>query len=917
MRTILRLFAWATVSIGLLPPLSHATHNRGGEIHIEQIGPLTIRATIITWTRTRSVSADRDTLTICWGDGACEQVGRANGGGKGIALSDEVKYNIYIATHTYAGPARYRISMTDPNRNAGIVNVNPPQSENIPFHIETIYTFLDPQFGGSNTTPYLLQSPIDNACVGRPFRHNPNAYDPDLDSLSYRLSIPKQAIGVNVPNYSFPNEIAPGPNNLLQLNERTGDILWMSPQQPGEYNLTILIISWRNGVPIDTTTRDMQIFVSNCQNSPPFIQSLDNLCVVAGRLIEFPVIGTDPDSGNLVSLTASGGPMVQTYSPASFSAPNGFSAPPVTGIFRWQTTCEHISNFPYTVVFKAVDSINPGTPQLAYLRTVNIRIVGPPPLDVQASAQAGEIAVSWAKPYACENAADKYFLGFSVWRRESSNPFVPDSCSPGLAGQGYTRIVFVTRQESNGRYLFRDTQVERGRTYCYRIVALFARLSAGGYPYNIVESLPSAEACAQLPRDLPLMVQVSVEQTHPQTGQIKVCWTRPVAGDLDTIVQPGPYRYTLLRAPDIAGGVLQPVPGAVFTTDNFWQATDTCFVDENLNTAGRPYHYRVDFFTQGNFSTPFGSTDEASSVFLNIASSDRVNVLTWQEDVPWANYRYTIFRRNPATGMFDSIATTNSPGYIDRGLDNETEYCYYVLSIGTYSIPGVREPLLNRSQIACGIPIDTVPPCTPKLSVSNLCNGGSSVPPDPPYENLLQWNHPAATCPKSGDVVRYHLWYKPFESEPLALLTTVEDAQQTAWTHVLAESPSGCYAISAEDSVGNRSPLSAVVCADNCPAYQLPNAFSPNGDGFNDRFRPLPGWRFIERVEMKIFNIWGNLIFETSDPAIEWDGRNMAGNEVPEGTYFYLCKVYERRVEGVILRPEALSGYIELNRGGR
>ncbi|MDW8230970.1 MAG: gliding motility-associated C-terminal domain-containing protein, partial [Saprospiraceae bacterium] len=588
-----------------------------------------------------------------------------------------------------------------------------------------------------------------------------------------------------------------------------------------------------------------------------------------------------------------------------------------TGTFRWQTSCEHISNFPYTMVFKAVDSLNPSTPQLAFLKTVNIRVVGPPPLDVQASAQAGTIEVTWKKPYFCENAADSYFLGFSVWRREGSNPFVPDSCTPGLAGRGYTRIVFVTRQELNGRYYFRDAQVERGRTYCYRIVALFARRSAGGYPYNIVESLPSNEACAQLPRDLPLMVEVSVVQTAPQQGQMQVCWTKPVAGDLDTVANPGPYRYVLQRAPDIAGGTLQPVPGAVFTAASFWQANDTCFTDTGLNTSGQPYHYRVNFYTRGDFGTPFGSTDEASSIFLRIKSSDKVNILTWLEDVPWTNYQYVVYRRNNATGQFDSIATTTSPTYTDRGLDNKVEYCYYVRSAGTYSIAGVREPLLNRSQIACGVPIDTVPPCTPKLMVSNLCNGGSTTPPDPPYENFLQWNNPALTCPDAGDVVRYQLWYKPFEGEPLALLTTVEGAANTSWTHVQEASLAGCYAISAEDSLGNRSPLSIPVCTDNCPNYELPNAFSPNGDGSNDLFRPFPGWRFIERVEMQIFNRWGNLVFETNDPAIRWDGRNKAGADVPEGTYFYTCKVYERRVGGIELRPEALTGFIELNRGGR
>ena len=57
----------------------YATHNRAGEISIQQTGPLTVRATIVTYTKASSVQADRDTLEICWGDGFCEKVNRSNG----------------------------------------------------------------------------------------------------------------------------------------------------------------------------------------------------------------------------------------------------------------------------------------------------------------------------------------------------------------------------------------------------------------------------------------------------------------------------------------------------------------------------------------------------------------------------------------------------------------------------------------------------------------------------------------------------------------------------------------------------------------------------------------------------------------------------------------------------------------------
>lgn len=904
----------AFLGLCFVPCSLWATHNRAGEIHVEQIGPLRVRATIITWTKASSVSADRDTLDINWGDGTPKQsVRRSNGGGKGIELPSDIRYNLYIVEHTYAGPACYKISMTDPNRIVGIINVNPPSSDNVPFHIETIYCFQDPQFGGTNTTPYLRQPPIDNACLGQPFKHNPNAFDPDRDSLSYRLIKPLQSVGVPVPEYSFPNQIAPGANNTLTLDEKTGDILWDAPRTRGEYNLAFIIISWRNGTPIDTTIRDMQIFVGDCKNRPPKVKTIEKVCVVAGQTVTFGVEGTDPDSANLVRLTALGGPLDSTASSrATFTVPKGFLVPPVRGTFTWTPDCGQISSQFYTVVFKATDSLR-NTPQLSDLKTVSIKVVGPAPEGVKAAAQKGEVEVTWDKPYFCENAPNKYFYGFSVWRREGSNPFDPDTCSPGLEGKGYTRLVFRTTEMKDGRYYFKDTKVERGRTYCYRILATFARLSSGGYPYNLVDGLASEEVCVQLPRDLPLITHVSVLATNPTNGGIEVHWSKPKASDLDTLLNPGPYRYQLFRAPGLSGGVMQPVPGASFISAFFWRANDTIFLDNGLNTSGQPYHYKVAFYVRGE-SNPLGFTNEASSIFLTVGTTDRSSLLSWQETVPWKNHTYVVYRKN-ANGTFDSIGTTTQPKYTDKELTNGKEYCYKVKSIGTYSIGGIVDPLVNWSQERCNIPFDTVPPCPPVLTVANLCTGAEATLPDPPYENLLAWTNPNDACGGTDDVGAYRLWFAPTADQPLALLETITGATNIRFTHLLESGLAGCYAVSALDTVGNESRRSQTVCVDNCPEYVLPNAFTPNEDNSNDRFTPFPGWRFVERVQFQVFNRWGNLVFETTDPALNWDGRDSKGQALSEGTYFYLCKLFEQRVEGIVLRPGVLSGYIELVRG--
>ena len=66
---------------------------------------------------------------------------------------------------------------------------------------------------------------------------------------------------------------------------------------------------------------------------------------------------------------------------------------------------------------------------------------------------------------------------------------------------------------------------------------------------------------------------------------------------------------------------------------------------------------------------------------------------------------------------------------------------------------------------------------------------------------------------------------------------------------------------------------------------------------------------------MTIFNRWGDIVFETTDAAINWNGkRNNDGQENPEGVYFYVCKVNELSLSGETTQ-RILKGIIHLYRG--
>jgi hypothetical protein len=861
-----------------------ATHNRAGEISIVQIGDctdLTIQATIITYTKASSVAADRDTLEICWGDGSCERIARSNGGGNGVLLGNDVKYNEYVAIHTYPGRSTYHISMTDPNRNGNILNVNPPLSDNVQFHIQTNYTFLDCTFDGPNSTPMLLQPPIDIGCVGQPFLHNPNAVDVDGDSLSYQLIVPLQDIDTPVQQYFWPDMISPGPDNNYFLNSVTGDFYWDAPQQAGEYNIAMYIISWRNGVAIDTVIRDMQILIENCQNNrPPEIATEQFICVVAGDVVDFDVTATDPDLGQLLELTALGAPLISPYSPAVWSVPTGFNQPPVVGNFFWQTTCEHISDQPYTVVFKAVDNYF-DTIGLSTLRTVQIKVVAPAPKDVLAAPVSDEIEVSWESPYVCEDAAEDYFYTFSVWRREGSQEITVDTCDPGLAGQGYELIISKTRDLIDGRYRYYDANVERGRTYCYRVLAQFARFTAQDQPYNIVESLPSNEFCVQLARDIPLITHVDVRKTGQTDGEIEVIWTRPLAEDLDTLLNEGPYVYELQRGEGLDPASYQTV--VTYSSPTFWQAIDTSFIDTGLNTEGRPYTYRVNFYVE-NETEVLAEAVPASSVYLSIASTDETNNLSWDYQVPWENYEFTVYRLNNQL-QWDSIASVEEAFYSDQGLVNGREYCYYIEAFGEYSVEEIAAPLINRSQEECGIPIDTIPPCPPILEVSNICDEAVSCV-EADLKNELLWINPMNLCEETDDVVTYNIYFAPTETDEFSLVETINFSGDTMYTHRPDIGIAGCYAVTAVDTFFNESAYSNIFCVDNCPIYELPNTFTPNNDGQNDFFIPYP-YCFVESVNFRVFNRWGELVFPNLRSGFEL-GRTQSQGARPGSRHLLL-----------------------------
>lgn len=838
-----------------------ATHNRAGEIIVCHEGGTTYRVTIITHTKL-SAPADRPELVLDYGDGQIDTIPRTN-----IidTPSRDLRRSEYEVFHNYPNPGVYILSFDDQNRTGGVINV--PNSIAQSFCVKT--QLVIGVATGQNCSVRFLNSPIQDACINQLWVHNPAAFDADGDSLSYE---PAVCLGLGcepIAGYSFPT-----PN--YNIDPISGTITWNAPSVTGEYNIAFIVREWRrvNGVYVNVgwVTRDMQITVVPCDNRPPVVSPVPDTCVVAGTVLTFNVQASDPDAGQAITLSAQGQPFVVPSSPASFTSPP--PAQSVNANFTWVTNCSHVRSQPYQVVFSATDNGQPV--QLQNVATMGIRIVAPPPLDPSATPSGNAIQLNWTAN--CSNATR-----YRIYRRSGLFGYVPQHCETGVPG--YTGYTFIGSTNGAGNTSYLDEgQLVFGNQYCYMVVAVFADGS---------QSIASEEFCAILDRQVPVITHVSVGSTDVSTGRDTVRWSN--AYDLDTVARPGPYQFRLYR-----GTGFNTADELIWTSPlhPFLAHPDTSFLDEGLNTQDQAHVYRVEYLG-ANGTDVIGSSNVASSVFISTQPADEELTIQWALNTPWTNTLYEVFRWNGTD--WELIGTSTTESYVDSGLENGVEYCYYVRSTGAYSDPDIVAPLINYSQEVCDEPRDITPPCIPTLVLDNDC--------EEPL-NTLTWSNPAEEC-GDLDTEGYNLWFADSLNAEFTLLASVSGAANTLFTHVNGSSVAGCYAISALDTLGNESPLSNVVCGDNCPEYQLPNVFTPNGDGVNDVFGPLLPYRGVDRIQLEVFNRWGQQVFTTDDPDINWNGTFKDTNEaLPDGVYFYVCQVVFTRLAGE--EQLVLKGHVQL-----
>jgi gliding motility-associated-like protein len=107
------------------------------------------------------------------------------------------------------------------------------------------------------------------------------------------------------------------------------------------------------------------------------------------------------------------------------------------------------------------------------------------------------------------------------------------------------------------------------------------------------------------------------------------------------------------------------------------------------------------------------------------------------------------------------------------------------------------------------------------------------------------------------------------------------------------------------DSYGcQKSVTKPIIIYSSCTVF-VPNAFTPNNDGLNDVFRILNGVK-TENFNLKIFNRWGQPVFETKNWKQGWDGR-YKGMLQPTGTFIWLMQYVDTRTKLPIERKGSFT----------
>lgn len=758
-------------------------------------------------------------------------------------------------------------------RNSSIVNLDVPEDQGI-----TIYTSV-PGSGlieEENSSAQFVNFPPVALCANAAFYFDASATDEDGDSLAYSFCDPMMG--------ATPDDPAPPPSFTMNLNpvdwaagfsasypitsdpafaiDPVTGMVTGTPTSIGRYAIGICVSEYRDGVLINTIMRDFQFNVTICDpNIVSAIPPQEDFCAGAELQFEnssinatfyhwdFGVEGIDTDTSALET---------PTYT------------------------------FPFAGEFTVTLIANPGWPCADTSESIFSTY---PPMNP-------EIQIN---NYQCINNLDYY--DFQVVAETSGNALYQWEFSPGTNPQNATGEI-VTNVQINPEAITTDITVTVTENGCEETTT--ASIENPADPVAIIT--PQESFCDG-------MTYVFENESENATSWI---WDFGLPGNNDTSnsFQPGftfpdtgYYQITLVAQADFT------CPDTTQMGFEIYGLLDPSFPEQNSQCfEGNSFDFTAQGATTGNavYSWDFGP-------FANISSSNQANPQNISYEAPgWYDVNLTIeengcveeytdslwvianfeieFDVTPASGCppvstsFEAYSVADVPVYYtwDFG-DGSTSSSQN--STHLYTMPGTYDVVATAFTTAgC---IESVTAYYPDAIVVQ-------APPvagfliEPQVVDILN-PQVVVTDVSSGGISCYYTTSDGGESNDCNFQYSFTEAGVQSITQIVINE-FGCVATTSGEVIINGF------------LFFAPNSFTPNADGLNDFW--LPESTGISKYELKIFNRWGDLIFETNDPDIAWTGSVHGGEFfAQDGVYNYVV-----RAEDLVGLPHEFTGHIVLIR---
>ncbi len=331
-----------TLILGLgLMNYTNASHMMGGQITVEHVSGMDYRvtytayrdmtgipiATIASLNFVDSVSGASFIVPIPYDTAV-------------TVLVPGVEEYVYEAIVTFPSAGTWSISYEECCRNGAILNMTPGSH----------YFYSKVLIDSLNSTPVFLNPPIVMAQESVPFYYNPLPFDVDGDSISWSLDIPLDANGTLSANYVLPSSDSLVP---FSMDPITGEITFL-PNMLGNFQVSVRVKEYRNGVQIGEISRDMQLIVVQSLNAPAVLMISSNSAPYNGKAytiapnaaFSMSVTIFDQDNQGL-TIAGRGEAFGLTSNPAMLSVVNGMGS--ATATVSWTPNSTQARTAPYVI----------------------------------------------------------------------------------------------------------------------------------------------------------------------------------------------------------------------------------------------------------------------------------------------------------------------------------------------------------------------------------------------------------------------------------------------------------------------------------------------------------------------------------------------------------------------------------------